>query len=126
MKPAAILSLLLLLTLPTCASLPVADPELPPFPVSVPTERGMVPVTLVPNLQCNSAPAYGCYYYTSRSIAIDAGLSPLLRWRVLRHEIVHAAMDASGVKFDKPAEENFVAEAMAIQQTVEMLARWPR
>jgi hypothetical protein len=36
-----------------------------------------------------------------------------------------AVFDA-GLRFDTPADENYVAEAMATQQITEMLSGWPR
>ena len=134
MKRTVLPALLALLCFPTCASLPPLTPPdgtsvagvVPPFPRWAPTTRGPVPVRLVHHLICNAEPAFGCYRYATRSIEIEDTLSLVRRWRYLRHELVHAALDAAGVTFDNRDAENAVAEAVAEQQTTEMLMRWPR
>jgi Zn-dependent peptidase ImmA (M78 family) len=124
----------LLLSVPTCASVPqfptdgtfVIGRELPPFPTWAPTRTGPVRILLVRGISCSGIVAHGCYIYATREILIEESLPLVLRWRILRHELVHAAMHAANLKFDDPKEENAVAEAMADQQLAEMLSSWPR
>ena len=134
MRRAMLPLVLTLLAVPTCASVPAYAPrdgtmvaaELPPFPTWVPSRHGAVPVTLVRHLQCGGSPAFGCYHYPTRQIEIEDTLPLVLRWRYIRHEIVHMAVYDAGLSFDSPTAENYVAEAMATQQITEMLSGWPR
>lgn len=125
----------LLLAAPTCASAPVqfavADGtfviggDLPPFPTWAPTKQGPVPIKLVRGLTCNGDAAHGCYVFKTREILIEEALPHVLRWRILRHELVHAAVHATGVKLADSTEQA-VADAMADQGIAEMLSGWPR
>jgi hypothetical protein len=139
MKRAFLPLALALLTVPTCASLPqyaatdgtfVVGRELPPFPTWAPSSRGPVPVLLVKGLRCNDIPAFGCFIYASRTIAIEESLPHVLRWRYLRHELVHLAVENAGLnaerRVDNKVGEQDIAEAMADQQMAEMLSGWPR
>jgi hypothetical protein len=127
-----------LLAVPMCASVPqfpadgtfVIGAELPDFPTWAPSSRGPVPVTLVKGLRCNGIPAYGCFLYGSRTIQIEESLPHVLRWRYLRHELVHLAVENAGLnrerRVDNRVGEQDVAEAMADQQIAEMISGWPR
>jgi hypothetical protein len=136
MRRAAWAALVLsLAVLPTCASVPQMTPAdgtmvarlpLPEFPKWVPTQKGVVPVVLVKHLHCNGLPAYGCYLYAPPTIQVEDTLPAWLRWKILRHEIVHAAIHNAGLSFDNRDEENMIADAMALQQIGEMLSGWPR
>ena len=137
-RPAWIVLLLALCTVPTCASLPQFPADgsyvavrLPPFPESVPSTSGPVPVRLVKNLRCGTDRNpnlvwFGCYHYNPRRIEIEDTLALVMKWRTLSHEMVHLALHLDGVSLPDIEVENKIAEAIAKQQTHAMLMRWPR
>lgn len=138
-RPLALLLAVALCT-PTCASLPVpADGtavervDLPPFPSSVPSTFGPVPVRLVNRMtHCGdkrepNTVYWGCYHYGGkRFIEVEDTLSLVMKWRTLSHEMVHLALDLDSAKLSDDDAENRVAEAIAKQETHALLMRWPR
>lgn len=136
MKRAFLPLVLALLTVPTCASLPApvlpgeTSAALPPFPIAVPSTRGPIPVVLKRHLRrCGSDTTrtyWGCYHYATRTIEIEDSLSLYLKWRTLRHEMVHVALHMKGGALMDENVEDYVAEAVAEQEINAMLMRWPR
>ena len=117
--------LALLIFTTTCALTP-PDPTSRPFPTSVPSRYGPVPVHLVDALTCNNEPAYGCFHYAPRVIEIEQTMPPPMRWKVLFHEVTHVAIADGSLHFASPEAENYVADAVAEQRLTEFLAHWPR
>lgn len=124
---------LLLLTASTCAGRqspdrPVAAETrvLPPIPSSAPTALGRIPITRVHDLQCNGAPAFGCFDRNKWTIELRDSMPLTLAWVSLYHEMAHAAFQSAGIEFDDPKYEDQVADAIGEARTLEMRAGWPR
>lgn len=131
MRRAALPLLLALLAVPTCAQTVPADgtsvsANLPPIPSWAPSPLGPIRVHLVPELQCGGEPAYGCFHYDTRLVEVRDSIPRVVQWQALHHELVHSALYHAGITFDDANEENKVADAVANQQVMEMIGRWPR
>lgn len=118
------LLILLLLTIPTCASLPTAR-ELPPIPSSAPTRYGPIPIRFVPDLQCLGGPAWGCFTSRPYLIQLREGMPRDQSWRVLYHELVHVAVFAANARFTDSTAADTVAEIISRERIIELRAGWP-
>jgi hypothetical protein len=67
----------------------------PPLPKTVTTMLGPVPVELVDKFADDDS--FGQWHRERRTIEILKGLSREIQWSTLFHEIVHTALDDSGV-----------------------------
>lgn len=123
---------LFILTASTCAGrqsggTSVAEQRLlPPIPSVAPTALGPIPITRVHNLQCNNAPAFGCFNRNAWTIELRDSMPLTIAWVSLYHEMAHAAFQSAGIEFDDPKYEDQVADAIGEARTLEMRAGWPR
>ena len=70
----------------------------PPIPKTVVTIQGTVPVMLVAGLKDEDGEeAWGLWCRRHRTIEIELTLPPPMQWSAYFHELMHAALDDSGL-----------------------------
>lgn len=95
----------------------------PKLPTSVTSSGGPIRVNYETNLKVSGVKAWGCWDAGRRLITLARGARIETKWRILFHELTHAALDDSGISRVMTADvEEAICEAMSSARMAQMRA----
>lgn len=93
----------------------------PQIPKRLRGAGGPIRVRLIKRCKGDAGAAWGTWEAGTRTVRLERGALPQHRWRVLFHELTHAALDDAGVGHLLSAEATeAICDAMATARLQEM------
>ena len=95
----------------------------PPIPPVLHGAGGPIAVKLVDRPRVDGEPCWGSWDDGTRTISLERRAKPAHRWRVLFHELVHAAIDDAGLcHLLTPDGQEALCDALSSSRMAELRA----